>query len=203
MRFPSDEAASPQALARIRALSRPIAVLLSIALGLIFLVQGGEILAVLFAFHPGDRWQANVGFHEIGFDLTGYPAAHPQAPPPGSVSLQTLGLAQRAAVAALAVACAGGYAVALYNLRQLFALYSRGVIFSAANVSRMKWFALWLVIAAVAINVSGRLFELMARPAVHPTANVVMAMFYGGMIYVIARVMELACQADQERGEFV
>jgi hypothetical protein len=198
-----DEAVSASALKRIRGLSRPITVLLTIALGLALLVQVPEILAILFAFHPGDRWQALVSVSDIGFGLAGFEAAHPIRPYPGAVSLGTLSLQQRAAIAALASVCAGCSAMTLLNLRQLFALYSRGSVFSGDSVGRMKRFALWLVLAAVSINVSGWIFIRITGAAPAVPANVLLTLFYGAMIYVVARVMELACAADVERREFI
>jgi hypothetical protein len=198
-----DEALSASALKRIRALSRPITVLLTIALGLVLLVQVPEILAILLAFHPGDAWQAIVSVSDVGFGLAGFQAAHPIQPFPGAVSIETLSFQQRAAIAALACVCTGCSAMTLLNLRQLFALYSRGSVFSGDSVRRMKRFALWLVLAAVAINLSGWIFVRITGAAPAVPANVLLTLFYGAMIYVVAHVMQLACAADVERREFI
>ena len=53
------------------------------------------------------------------------------------------------------------------------------------------------------INVADRLFPMITGEPSHGFANAVMGVVYGGMIWVIARVMELGRQADQERREFI
>lgn len=71
------------------------------------------------------------------------------------------------------------------------------------NVRHMKLFGCWLVVASVAVNLSGRAFFAVTGEPAHDTANAAMAVVYGGMIYVIARVMELAREADEDRRAFV
>jgi hypothetical protein len=198
-----DVVLSPSTLKRIRALSRPITILVSVALGLLVAVQTAEIAAVLLAFHKGDAWQGQASFTADGFGLSVFDAAHP-IPPSFGVMVDKLGAGERLEIAALAAGCAGCAAMALFNLRQLFALYSRGAVFSASNVARMKAFALWLVLAVIAVNVCGRIFlATIGGLVAYPPGNVVLTLVYGAMIYVMARVMELACEADQERREFV
>ena len=185
------------ALRPVRRLSRPFMILLTIALGLAVLVKGAEILAILF-FHGGDAWHASVGSSDggIGFSLAG------RDQPPG-VALESLSFGQRSALALLAALCTIGSGLALFHLRQLFALYSRGEVFSRGNVSHIKWFGLWLALAAIMINVTDRLFPMITGEPSHGFANAAMGVVYGGMIWVIARVMELGRQADQERREFI
>jgi predicted signal transduction protein with EAL and GGDEF domain len=77
------------------------------------------------------------------------------------------------------------------------------VVFDEMNVRHMKLFGCWLVVAAVVINVSGRAFFAVTEQPAHDTANAAMALVYGGMIYVIARVMEIGREADLERKAFV
>lgn len=193
---------SASTLQRIRGLSRPVAILLSIALGLVLVVQTLEIAALLFGFHKGDDWQALASFSDTGFGLFVFQDSRP-AQQLGTVAVETLDLNQRIGVAALAAICAGCAAMALLNLRRLFGLYSSGAVFSPQSGERMKRFALWLVLTALAINISGRAFVALTGAAATAPANVVMTVLCGAMVYVIARVMELACEADKERREFV
>jgi hypothetical protein len=194
---------SASTLTRIRALSRPIAILVTIALGLVLVVQTAEILALLFAFHTGDNWQALASFSETGFGLSIVKGSPPIARAL-SVPVATFDLGQRFEIAALAAVCTACSALALFNLRQLFAHYSKGEVFAPAAVRRMKGFALWLVIAAIAINIAGRVFVgLTGAVVVSPPANVLLTLFWGAAVYVIAHVMQLACEADEERREFV
>ena len=53
------------------------------------------------------------------------------------------------------------------------------------------------------INVADRLFPMITGQPTHGFANAAMALVYGGMTWVVARVMELGRQADVERNEFV
>jgi len=187
------------ALRRLRRLSRPFTILLSIALGLLVLVQASAIAAILFFFHGGVAWHAAVSFSESGINLSIF--ADPDRAP--GVALESLAFAQRAMLAFLAVLCATCGGLAVFHLRQLFALYSRGVVFAEENIRHIKRFGLWLVVAAVVVNGSGRVFFAITGQHAHDTANAAMALIYGGMTYVIARVMELGRQADEERKEFV
>ena len=185
------------ALRPVRRLSRPFMILLTIALGLVVLVQVPEILAILF-FHGGDAWHASVGSSAAGIGLSIWGKDQP----PG-VALETLSFGQRAALALLAALCATCSGLALFHLRQLFALYSRGEVFAEANIRHIKRFGLWLAVAAIMINVADRLFPMITGQPSHGFANAAMGIVYGGMTYVVARVMELARQADLERREFI
>lgn len=183
------------ALRQIRRLSLPIMVLLSGALALQVVVQI-FFAAQLFFFHGGGDWRASVSFAQTGINMS-FPA-HSQ-----DVALESLAFGQRASLALLAALCATCVGFAIFHLRQLFALYSRGLVFTADNIRHIKRFGLWLVVAAVVVNCSGRLFFIVTGQHAYDSANAAMALIYGGMTYVIARVMELARQADEERREFV
>lgn len=186
------------ALRRVRRLSRPFMILLSIALGLVVLVQVPEILAILFLFHGGGALHAAVGASADGIGLSVWG----EDQPPG-VALDQLSFGQRSALALLAALCATGGGLALFHLRQLFALYSRGEVFSADNIRHIKRFGLWLALAAIMVNIAGRLFPMITGEPSHGFANAAMAVIFGGMTWVVARVMELGREADQERREFV
>ena len=185
------------ALRQVRRLSRPFMILLSIALSLVVLVQVSEIAAIL-VFHGGGAWHASVGSSAAGIGLSVWGKDQP----PG-VALDSLSFGQRSALALLAALCATCAGLALLHLRQLFALYSKGVVFDEGNIRHIKRFGLWLAVAAIMINVADRLFPVITGQPSHGFANAAMGLVYGGMTYVVARVMELARQADQERREFV
>ena len=184
-------------LRQLRRLSQPFVILLSIALGLVVLVQVPEIVAILF-FHSGGDFHAAVASSANGIGLSIWG----KDPPPG-VALESLSFGQRSALALLAALCAACGGLALFHLRQLFALYARGVVFADDNIRHIKRFGVWLALAAIAINASGWLFHMVTGEPSHGAANAAMAVVYGGMTYVVARVMELGRQADQERKEFI
>jgi hypothetical protein len=194
----SEGAVSSEALERIRTLSRPIEILLTVALGLLLLVQIPQILAVLFLFHGGE-WRSWASFSEVGLGLS---IVRGSDIAPG-VALETLDAGQRLGVAALAAGCAGCSALMLFHLRQLFGLFTRGAVFAKANTRHLQRFALWLAAAAIVANVSSRLFEAITDVPPSGVANAVLAVVIGAMIYVVARVMELATEADEERKDFI
>lgn len=186
------------ALRQLMRLARPFRSVLSCALGLLVLFQVSVIGMLLF-FHGSGAWHAAVSYSASGTNLSIF--ASPDNSP--DVALESLAFGQRAVLAFLAAVCATCGAFVILHLRQLFALYSRGVVFSEGNIRHIKQFGLWLVVAAVVVNGSGRIFLVVTGQHAHDTANAAMALIYGGMIYVIARVMELGRQADEERNEFV
>jgi hypothetical protein len=188
-----------RAQGRIRALSRPLTLLISIALGLSILIPIAEILVILF-FHQFGSPRASVSFNEWGIGLT---IGNAEGQNGSIIPLDSLDFRQRLADAGLAAMCATCTAMALTHLRGLFALYSRGTVFAADNIVRMKKFGLWLAVTGIVVNVSGRLFVLAMGAPVQGTANAAMAVVYGAMIYVIAYVMQLGREADLERKEFL
>ena len=186
-----------KSLTQVRRLSRPIMILLSIALGLIVLVNVPEIVAML-AFHESAARHASVGASEGGIDLSFWGKGQPRG-----VALDSLSFGQRSEVALLAALCAACHGLVVFHLRQLFALYARGEIFVAANIHHIKRFGLWLAASGIMINVADRLFHTITGQPAHGFANAAMAVVYGAMTWVVARVMELGRQADLERNEFI
>ncbi len=185
---------------QLRRFSQPFVILLSIALGLLVLFEITTIAAILFLFHGDGAWRAAVSFSQSGVNLS-IGSASDQAG--HGVALESLAFGQRALIALLGALCATCSGFALFHLRQLFTLYSRGVVFAEDNIRHIKRFGLWLVAAAIVINGSGRLFLIITGQPPFDTANAAMALVYGGMTYVMARVMELGRQADLERKEFI
>jgi hypothetical protein len=193
---------SPQerALRRIQMLSRALKVLISIALGLAILFLVFEVLFLLL-FHQLGSPHAYLSFNESGVNLA--VGSNPLFQGPAFIPVANLAPGQRLTTAALGALCSGCTALVLIQLRALFALYSRGIVFSAKNVARLKMFGLWLVVTAIVTNVSGRLFVRLLGAPVHGSANAAMAVVFGAMIYVIAYVMELGREADLERKDFI
>jgi hypothetical protein len=190
-----------QALGRIRALSRPLTVLISIGLGLALLFLVGEVLFLVFYPQLGAP-HALLSFNEWGINLSiGAIDLHPQDP--ASLAVASLTLRQRLTAAGLGALCAGCTAVVLAQLRGLFALYGRGVVFSANNVARIKMFGLWLIITAIVTNIAGRLYVWLLDAPVHAFANAALTIIFGAMIYVIGYVMQLGREADLERQDFI
>jgi len=186
-------------LRQVRRLSRPFLILLSIALGLVVLVQIPEIAALLFFFHGNGAWHAAVSCSASGINLSIF--ANPGRSP--DVLLESLSFGERSVLALIAALCAMCGGLAIFHLRQLFALYSRGTVFGEDNIHHIKQFGLWFVVAGIVVNGAGRVFFAVTGQHAHGIANAAMAAICGGMIYIIARVMDLGRQADEERKGFI
>lgn len=200
MQTPTDSVPDPRALRRIRALSWPLLVLISIALGLAILIVPLTFVALaglprfgsLHTFVTFGGMGVGVVFGEMSLQRV-----------PGVILVEGLTTGQRWLLAAIALACNACNILALLQLRGLFALYSRGVVLSMSNVARIKAFGLWVALTAIVVNVAGRVFVRVLNEPVQGIANAALAVIIGAMIYVIGYVMELAREADLERQEFV
>jgi len=188
-----------KALRQIRRLSRPLLILLSVALGLLILVQIPQIVALLFFFHGNGTWHAAVSSSASGINLSIF--ARPDHSP--DVMVELLSFGQRSVLALLGALCAVCGGMAIFHLRQLFALYCRGDVFTEDNIRHIKRFGLWLAVAGVVVNGAGRVFFVVTGQHAHGIANAAMAVICGGMIYVVAWVMDLGRQADEERKGFI
>jgi len=185
-------------ISQIQRFANVFVVLLSLALGALVLFHL-FVVGMLSFFHDGGAWHAALSFSATGTNLSVFSGVDHT----NTVLIEALRWPQRAILSLISIACAIGNGLVLFHLRQLFALYSRGVIFSQNNIYHIKRFGLWLVIGAIVINISGRMFQMITGHAPQEIANSLMAFLYGGMTYVIARVMELGREADQERKEFI
>lgn len=195
----ADSVLQVQGLRRIRLLSRPLMVLISIALGAFVIVATLE-LVVLLGFPLLSSPHTFVSFGEWGVGVLVGDSPYRNA---GIIPVDGLTTAQRLIVAGLIAPCAACNVFALLQLRGLFALYSRGIVFSSGNITRIKRFGLWLAVTAIVVNFAGRLFVHVVNAPLQGTANAALAVVVGAMIYVIGYVMELAREADVERKEFV
>jgi hypothetical protein len=204
-------------LQRIRRISRPLKLLLTAVLvaGIVFpLIQVGALVL----FEQLGRPAAYVGFSTWGGPQL--EIGRLDSPPATLVCVAGLTQLQRLAHAGLILLDCACSTLMLLNLRGLFALYSRGVVFALENTRCFKGFGLWLVVAAVITNLSGRIFAAVIHAPLEGISNVVMgagaanavlsgvanaalAVVYGAMIYVIAHVMELGREAELERREFI
>jgi hypothetical protein len=204
-------------LQRIRRISRPLMLILTAVLAATIafvLSQAGELVL----FDQLGKPAAYVSFS--AFWGPGLEMWQLDSPPATLVPVAALTPLQRLAHAGLILLDGANTALMLLNLRGLFALYSRGVVFARENARCMKGFGLWLVVGAVVTNLSGRIFtavihaplegisnavlsEGAANAALSGFVNAAMSVVYGAMIYVIAHVLELGREAELERREFI
>jgi hypothetical protein len=124
---------------------------------------------------------------------------------PGVVPFGSLPLPTRLAYAATLVLDTAPVLFALVNLRALLRLYAAGVVFAAENGARIKRVALGLVAFALAPFLGHELVVL-AGDGVDMAwfhASEAQALVLGAVLFVIAQVMEVGREIEQDRDGFV
>ena len=141
--------------------------------------------------------------------LAGPPPGHPPlanlAPPPGYLPAISLPLVQRLAHLAMGLVVIPPSLIIFWNLRQLFRLYGQGVVFSQANARHIKFVGLGLAANAVAPLISVSVLSALHMVVDHKWFHddTVAQLVLGGVVYVIAQVMEVGHQIEEERGQYV
>jgi hypothetical protein len=184
---------------RIQWASRALAILFT----LLVVFFGAVAFVIISAFAV--PWAGgHVAIGAVGMWLNiGAPVAPP--PPPGYFPVGSLPLAQRGAYVAVGLVRALPELLIFWSLRQLFTLYSKGVVFAPQNTAQIKWLGVWLAVDAVApfachLFLTGVGLEIDHRWA-HFSS--VQELVLGGIVYVIAQVMEVGRQIEDERSQFV
>lgn len=179
---------------RLRRQSRLLAVAIS-ALGVLY-VAFNAALVVATPLINGDLVHMGPGAH-ASFGLG--------AGQPGSVTLSSFSISQRLAFALLLALRAVPVGAMLSNLRALFRLYAAGTVFAQENAVRIKRMGLWLILFSatpyviheisvpLGNNFDGEWFHM----------EEVYALVAGVILYVVAQVMEVGHEIEQERDEFV
>lgn len=181
---------------RIQARSRILAALFT---GLLWFVTAIAALFVLAAlFYTG---------HHVLVSAEGVEIILGSAPtvPAGAWSLGDFPIRLRlGGVFALMVQFAPAILV-LVNLRGLFRLYAVGTVFARGNALYVKHMGLWLLAYAVAPFLSVQLLILVDCAVDRAWFHVVevQALVLGGILLVIAQVMEAGREIEQDRDGFV
>lgn len=181
---------------RIQARSRMFAALFT---GLLWLMAAVTALFVLAAlFYTGH----NVLVSTEGVDIV---IGGTLTVPPGAQSLGDFATRFRiGGVFALVMQMTPAIMV-LANLRGLFRLYAAGIVFDRENANRIKRIGLWLIAYTVAPFVSVELLTLVDCAVDRTWFHVVEveALVLGGILLVIAQVMEAGREIEQDRDGFV
>ncbi|MEJ0026206.1 MAG: DUF2975 domain-containing protein [Rhizomicrobium sp.] len=129
---------------------------------------------------------------------------HPPADMPGMVRFSTQPFVTR--VAGLIDVVIGMIPVILvcWNLRGLFGLYARGVVFARENARHLKHIGVWLVTWPVAKLVANMLFQL-AGGADKAWAQTIFldSLVLGLIVFAIAQVMEFGREIEEEKDSFI
>ena len=181
---------------RIQARSRLFAALFTGLLWLVAALTAALVLAALFYRGP------NVFVSAEGVDIA---FGRTLPTPAGAQSLGDLALRFRLGGTVALLAQFGPAILVLANLRGLFRLYAAGTVFARENATRIKQIGLWLIAYAVAPFLSVGLLTLIDCAVDRAWFHMVevQALVLGGILLVIAQVMEAGREIELDRNGFV
>jgi hypothetical protein len=182
---------------RIRARSRLFALLFTFLLGAVTLLLAAAVAGVLL--YTGDHVFAGPD----GIDII--LGSLPKTLPPDVILLGTISARFRIGGVFALIAQMAPAIMVLANLRGLFRLYAVGTVFGRENATRIKHIGLWLIAYAATPFLSVELLTLVDcvidRAWFHLVE--VQALVLGGILLVIAQVMEAGHEIEQDRDGFV
>ena len=194
--LPPPVGTQPAAFARIRRLSRPLEWLFAGLFGLGAVLLATAVVAVLF--YAGTRLQVWPGGMQIYLEPIA-PALHP-----GWVTVASLPVTQKLALAGSACLMMVPALAVLWSLRRLFRLYGLGVVLEPANACCMTRIAAWLIAYAAAPTL-GHL--LVASSGFDDRGwlriDSFKALALGLILLVVARVMAWAAEVHDDASRFV
>ena len=142
----------------------------------------------------------HVGIGPTGMMLTSLPHM-----PRGYVSVFGLPLVQKLAYLAAGVVVFGPKLLIFWSLRQLFGLYGHGVVFARENALYIRGIGLFLAADAAAPLVVHLVLNALhlAIDQAWMHASSLEELVLGGVVYVIALVMEHGHAIEEEQEQFV
>ena len=127
------------------------------------------------------------------------------AAPADTIRIIALPLWRRLFFVPVALAAVAPSLAILLSLRRLFGLYARGIVFAPQNALQIRLIGLWLVIGAltpfVLHVVQSALGIEIDRAWLH--MNSLQELVLGALVFVIAEVMRVGHEIEQERGAFI
>ncbi|HWD27659.1 MAG TPA: DUF2975 domain-containing protein [Rhizomicrobium sp.] len=192
--FPQSTVAPIEAPRRLMKLSRALSLLFAvlIALSLIWTL-GAAVVAFIFPDH------ALIGAQGVWLEFPHPPQAHP-----GFVVFASQPFVTRLAGFVDVVIAIAPLAAVCWHLRALFALYARGIVFAHANATHLKRVGLWLLAYPAAKLAANLLFRAFGgTDTAWAQAALLYALLLGAVVTVIAQVMELGREIEEEKDSFV
>jgi hypothetical protein len=182
---------------RLRRQSRFLSTMITALLVLYVVYHAAMVVATPLI--NGDGVHLGPGAHVI-FDLSA-----PKEGPPGSVLLSSFSVLQRIGFALVLALRAVPIGLTLFNLRALFRLYASGIVFARENASHIKRMGIWLIVFAATPYVTHELSVPMGNNFDDEWFHMeeVYALVGGAVVYVVAQVMQVGREIEQERDEFV
>ena len=200
--YPVTDDPPPEARSRrIRQASRALSLLFGAILAAEILFVAGLGLAFLAPF-AGDHLL--IGPTGMLLNLGPGPPLH-AAGPAGYLPVAGLPVVQRLAHVVMGFVVFIPSLMIVWNLRALFGLYGRGVVFAADNARLIKHIGVWLVLTAlgplVSVSVLSALHLVVDHAWFH--GDTIPKIVLGAVVYVIAMVMEVGREIEEEQGQFV
>jgi hypothetical protein len=192
---PTAPAAEAAAYRGVRLGSRVLVVLFTI-LAAAFAVMVAMLLVGVLAYH-GEALR--IGPTAVWITTPGEP------PPPDTIAIGALPLAQRIAYVFIGAARAAPSLAILLGLRRLFGLYARGVVFGRENARQIRRIGAWLIADAVIPFVEHLVQHALGYEIDRNWFHVVslQELVLGALVFVIAEVMRVGHEIEQDRGGFV
>ncbi len=134
------------------------------------------------------------------FELTGDNVAQP-----GSIIVGTLPLVTKIAYALAAIVRTAPAILVFWHLRALFRLYGQGVVFDQKNSLHIQKVGLWLIAAALTPFACHLLLTVTGQEIDHRWFHMdeVQELVLGGLVFVIAQVMQVGREIEEDRSQFV
>lgn len=176
--------------------------------GLAWLFTGLLALWALFCCLAGAAFLNPVVGQYFGLGPEGGQLVIGPAPPhfvPPYVAVASLPLLQRLAHLPAGFIVFMPPLMILLFTRRLFGLYAQGEVFSRQNARCIQWIGLALVANAVTPGL-GVLYLSTIHMAIDHTwfhGSSLQELILGGVVYVIAQVMQVGHELEEERGQFV
>jgi hypothetical protein len=177
---------------RVRLGSRVLGVLFAAILGGLALLTLAEVGVVLF--YPGDQISLGPDGGLIG-----------ASPPPGYITFAHMSLAQKLAYAVVATVRMAPALMIFHHLRNLFSLYGKGVVFARENGTHLLWVGVWLVAHAIDPFVCHLALSATGLEIDHAWAHFgsLQELGLGLLVFVIAQVMQVGREIEEDREQFV
>jgi hypothetical protein len=194
--FAAKEPSPPAALGRMRLVSRCLEIMfLVLAVG--FALAGAAVIFDFIVPYAPDLIAAcpSGGLLAIG----------PHVWPAHCVGVGAMPTVQRLAHAPPGLLLAAPMVLLFWNLRRLFGLYAEGVVFAPDNARRLKHVGAALIVLGIA-PVLNHAFLASLHLAIDRTwiqGSNIQELILGAVVWVIAQVMQLGRELEEERSQFV
>ena len=196
--------APPPALRRMRLVSRGLEILfLALAVG-----SGLVALPLIVDFIVPYAGNAITLGPKGGLISLYVPWGHPGHPhplPAGYIPTEAMPVIQRLAHVPVGLLHIVPMVLLFWSLRRLFGLYAKGVVFTPDNARSLKHVGAALIVIAIAPWL-GHAFLSGLHLAIDQNwmhGSSIQELILGAIVYVIAQVMQLGHEIEQDRSQFV